>query len=261
MTEVKPSTMIHRPYDPNRWRYYAVNSDVYRRTGDLELLNEEEFIKNRKWQGQHENRVFAGLNAAGEHSFYGTWYGLPKLHSKPRIKVGLRSKPIDVYSRGIGINYVSSRAKALLESIDPDAFEFAECDTITRHKQQLEPYWMMAVKRVVAEYDEERSKMLETGGRNPEPVPKGVGLGITTIYEFVPSPNMPRDWHAFYLLKHHMHFIFDQTIVDQWRAQKMTGWTFSPLQPPTPKEAKSLLYATNRDYFFEFGRKKWEHLV
>ena len=54
-------------------------------------------------------------------------YGLPAFAEVPRVKVALQNKPLDFY--GFERWVLSSRAKALLEGCDADAFDFVECET------------------------------------------------------------------------------------------------------------------------------------
>jgi hypothetical protein len=241
---------IHHPLDPDRWRYYIVERDILRATGDYALLNKDELVKNGRWLGHLDIRVDAGTYPNGYPAYYGGWFGLPDLCVKPQIKVGIRAKLLDVYGQGHNLWYVSTRTKFLLESIDAEAFEFFECETTSRRGAVVEPYWMMAVKRVVMEFDEDRSDIVERGGRSP--LPEGMSIGISNINDFYPAADMSKDWHAFYLLKYDDLFIFDQAIVDCWRAEKFTGWMFSPLQPPTKKEARKSLLFKNPSYYFRF---------
>ncbi len=255
---------IERPVDPTRKRFYLVDVDWRRSVGDMELLNEGEIIKLGSASGHHEEFVFAGTDSGGRDQYYGSsHYGLPKIFAKPQIKVGIRNKPLDFYRRS-GRIFVSARAKALLASIDPDAFDFAECDTVTRHRVRLEPYWMMAVKRVVTEFDEEHSVFREIGGRDPTPVPSNLAMGISHIYDIRMSPEMPDDYHAFYLIKYLSYFIFDEVIVDAWRAAKFNSLIFSPLQPPTKKELSTegtVSLFLNWKFFVEQFRHEWEDLI
>jgi Protein of unknown function (DUF1629) len=253
-------TIIKRPVDPTRKRFYLVDTDVHRSTTDLELLNENELLGPESPSACKSVRVFSCKDVDGRDQYYSGTFGLPKFYATPRIKVGSRNKLLDFYIRS-GRKYVSPRAKTLLESIDPDAFDFVECDTITRHKVQIEPYWMLAVKRAVTEFDEERSVYRERGGRDPRPVPANLAVTITNIYDIRMSPDMPDNYHAFYLIKYLRHFIFDEVIVDAWRAAKFNGLMFSPLQPPTTQELKFPLYYLNSRYFYEDYRHEWEDLI
>lgn len=255
------TTIIKRPVDPARKRYYLVREDfVNRNPGDMQILNEDEFIENGRRGGTHEVRVSAGKDVEGYDLYYGGWYGLPKLYAKPRIKVALRNKPNDVYWTR-GYIFFSSRAKALLESIDADAFEFAECETTTRRGREIEPYWLGAVKRVVHSFDEEHSVYREVGGRDPKPVPAGRAACIQALYEIRMLPDLPENFHAFYLLKYRTKFIWDQAIVDEWRAKKFNALIFSPLQPPSAKELRSAATYDNWEFFYEKDRHIWEDLL
>lgn len=252
-------TLIDRPIDPSRRRFYMVEMDFMRPIHDIEVLNEDEFIRNG-WQGRHEFRKYAGKDIEGDDQYYGGFYGLPILAARPKIKVGSQSKLTDAYKFS-GAYYFSTRAKNLLESIDADAFEFTECDTITRGDERIESYWMTEVKRVVTEYDEERSIISERGGRDPHPVPVDIAVGIRTVWDLFMLPDFPQEWHAFYLVKYRTHFLFDEAIVDEWRKHQFNSLLFSPLQPPLMREIKHIRRYHNAEYFFEEGRQYWEHLT
>jgi hypothetical protein len=260
---------IERPFDPTRPRYYMVDTDVLRSTHDFDFVNEDimweqrhsvELGDYRVYRGKPSDvKVFAGRDAEGYDCYYTGPSHLPNaLPAKPILKVGLRNKPLDVYGSPKDL-YVSNRAKQLLEGIDPNAFEFIECDAFTRGKVALEPYWIMNVIGLVQALDEAHSVFREVGGK-AGPIPAGRAVGIMNLYEAYMLPEEVKDKHAFYLLKYKSHYIFDEVIVDAWRAAKFTGLRFSPLQPPTKKELK-MPYYINSDYFYEDGRKYWEDLI
>lgn len=260
MTSASMENYIRRPFDPDRKRYYIVDADISRSFSDFSILNEEEFILNRKWAGHITIKEYAGKRDDGTNRYYGGLYGLPELYAKPKIKVGLKNSPLDAYAM-LGITYISTQAKLLLERIDPDAFEFAECDTISRKSIQVEPYWMMMVKRVVSRFDESRSVFREVGGNDPRPVPSGQSVGIRDLYEMRMPPDFPDSHHAFHLIKYSRGYIFDEVIVDEWRHMKLTGLLFSPLQPPMKSEEKMWARYINKDYFWKNYRHLWEDLV
>jgi hypothetical protein len=253
-------TPIERSFDPARKRHYLVTMDSRRSTTDMEVLNEDAIVWGKEWWEKHNIRKFAGFNSEGTPDHYSISPGLPWFSEKLRIKVGLRNKPLDAYQIS-GNKYVSPRAKRLLESIDPGGFEFAECHTITRHNVELEPYWMMAVKRVIDQFDEDNSVYRERGGRNPEPVPPGTAMRITHLYDIRMLPGMPESDHAFYFLKYASLFVFDEALVDHWRLGKLNGFVFSPLQPPTKKELKSTAGWWNWEYHYDEMRHKWGDLI
>jgi len=251
-------TLIHRLVDPTRKRYYLVQTDFRRAVTDMSILNESEFVRHG-WQGGHEIRIFAGKDVVGQDRYYGGFYGLPNISAIPKIKVGLRNNPIDVY-RISGHYFVSNRAKNLLEGIDEGAFDFVQCDTITRHDKAIDSYWLMDVKRVVTEFDENNSVFTETGGRNSEPVLADQGITINKLYDIRMLESMPSAYHAFYLIKYNGYFFFDEVIVDVWRKCKFNSLIFSPMQPPTAKEMHDVAYFVNSEYFIEEMRNNWEHL-
>jgi Protein of unknown function (DUF1629) len=250
--------LIERPFDPARKRYYLVESDMMKSTGDINFLNREEFMTDGVYKRSHVVREFAGKDVEGGDLYYSCAGGLPKLQSKPRIKVAIRNNLSDTYGYR-GQYFVSTRVKLFLEQADSEAFQFAECETITKGDVFFDPpYWMMGVIRVVRRFDEERSAYIETGGRNPNPVPIDRGAGIHRLYDIHMSKKMPEDYHAFYFLKYRSEFIWDDFIVDQWQSLKFTGMQFTPIQPASPKELKYVEKFINAEYYFEWGRDRFE---
>jgi hypothetical protein len=264
--ELPDTRWIERPFDPARKRYYMVSSDSNRSTGGFKIVNLDAFQAPDGYPAPllyrstpSEVKVFAGRDEDGYDCYYNGPRHLPKnLPAKPTLKVGLRGKPLDVYGHH-GHPFVSNRAKQLLESIDPNAFEFLECEAFTRNKVNLEPYWYVHVVGLVIRFDEERSVFREVSSKTGL-IPSGQAAVITNLYEAQMIPEEVGNKHAFYLLKYTTHYIFDEVIVDAWRQVKFTGFNFSPLQTPTKRE-KTLTGYVNWDYFIEFGRKYWRDLV
>lgn len=254
-------TLIDRPVDPTRKRYYLVQTDFRRAVTDMAELNLDEF-KGPGWMGRNVVRRFVEKDADGYDRYLGGGFGLPKIESQPRIKVGLRNKLVDAY-RISGRFYISSRAKRLLEAIDGEAFDFVECETITRHERPVEPYWLTDVSRVITEFDDSRSVFQEAWGDNERPISTRQVRRLSTIYEMAFLKDFPDSFHAFYLLHYMTYFFFDEVIVDCWRKEKLSGLVFSPMQPPTKSElldSGAYLYSNNY-YFWEESRHEWEHLV
>lgn len=256
--------LIKRPFDPARRRFYLVSGDV-RHSSPYDILNEKELDAASApgwWASpQHRIKEYWGKDVEGKDKYYVLYYGVPKITIKPRIKIGTRGPVMDVYNYG-KLSFVSTRIKDILQEIDPGGFEFAECEAFTKHRVQLEPYWLMAVSRVVREFDEDNSVFREMGGRNPDPVPGNLGVGINQLYELRMNQDFSKDIHAFYLLKYSTYFIFDEVIVDRFRAEKIRALNFSPLQPQTKQEENQNHYAyDNADYFEETRRYRWQDLV
>lgn len=144
--------------EDHRRRFYTVEADLRRNPSDLEFVNQAEVLRHSSVPGAY---IRAGMH---HHALEGLGaplcFGLPVLRGKPALIVGVNEDEgdlLDIY--GLSERYVSPRAKELLYSIDPDAFEFAECATVDGSGRPLEPYWMMDVIRVVEQWDETRSKI------------------------------------------------------------------------------------------------------
>src|SRR5687768_1692873 len=120
------------PREPRK-RYYIFSQDMRTNPSDFRFLNEDEVLINGRTAGRHDHSV------PGEFLPFKT--GAPPLRGKPKLAVAVAEAPVDIY--GFGPYFVSSRAKALLSGLDPDGFDFIECDTVDRDGTPLEPYWMM----------------------------------------------------------------------------------------------------------------------
>ncbi len=160
--------------------------------------------------------------------------GLPILNGKPRIAVGLKSKPpFDAYKSG-SYKFISERAKRFLEEIDAEAFEFLEADTETAGGKRIESYWLAAVKRIVVEFDEENSEFVRIPPGGPDgdlPNPN-----FRVIYNFQ-APDLSPSIHAFFLSRFSVKgMIWDDVLVDAWIANGLTGLDFTPLQEPSDEE-------------------------
>ena len=230
--------------EEHRRRFYTVEADLRRNPSDLEFVNQAEVLRHSSVPGAY---IRAGTH---HHALEGLGaplcFGLPELRGKPALIVGVNEDEgdlLDIY--GLSERYVSPRAKELLCSIDPDAFEFAECATVDGAGRPLEPYWMMAVVRVVEQWDEKRSKILwhrELYSDDPQQSQNPLIARLQDVY----FPSIAQDEHAFHLLRYTDYFIFDEILVNAWREAGLTGAFFTPLQPPTPEEA------VEADHFYSY---------
>jgi len=222
-----------------RWRYYLVAEDMRRNPSDYELLNAADIfpLSDPDSTGQR-HPILAG---ARRHSVAGvsgsTSYGLPNLRATPKVFVAQKNAPLDIYgfhTRRI----VSSRAQKLLHAIDPDAFDFVECETLTRKGVRVAPYFMMDIARVVDDFDETGSVFELASGTDGLTGEAYVGPHLVALHDAYMSPDMPLHYHAFLLKQLRLRMVFGETIVDAWRAARFSGARFDPLQPPTRQEAK-----------------------
>lgn len=263
MTDKAPKkfTLIRRPVDPTRKRYYLVDADGRAGCGAFRIVNSDDFEDKEHpdwplllWRGGPiETREFAGKDPDGEDVYFGGWYGLPTLPAKPVLQIRSRpGKELDSYNH-IGKPFISNRAKELLEAVDPYAFEFIECDAYDLKKKPLPPYWMMAVKRVVKTFDIKNSVVRGYGITCP--IISDYAATLTKLYDVRMSPDMPNDYHAFFLVHYKRMPIFDEVLVDQWRANNFTGLFFNPLQPPSDEELKEV----NEFYFYEFYYEEYRN--
>ncbi len=255
---------ISRPFDPNRKRFYFAVSDL-QKIGDYKLRNEsllnEYGIEVNAYPKPEFYRIPAGKNIFGNDVHYSFQLGLAPDREVPKIKVALKKKPIDVYGSNTGCEpiFVSSRAKALFELIDPDAFAFLPCETSTRRTIEIEPYWVCNVKRLVSEFDEEKSIFINDGPDDRKlSTGKFTTLSSDKAFDIHMKAEMPNTYQAFLLMQFGSYPIFSEAIVDAWRAAKMTGLKFTPLQTPTKKEERSAASFLTWMYYFQSGREFWE---
>lgn len=104
---------------------------------------------------------------------------------------------------------------------------------------------MMAVVRVVEQWDEKRSKILwhrELYSDDPQQSQNPLIARLQDVYLL----SIAQDEHAFHLLRYTDDFIFDEILVNAWREAGLTGAFFTPLQPPTPEEA------VEADHFYSY---------
>jgi Protein of unknown function (DUF1629) len=267
-----PAGYISRPFDPSRRRYYIAKNNLDR-VGDFKFLNEDAFketiydgslsasFTNKFYPESSIHRIPAGKNILGEDVHYSYRTGLPKLDERPRVKVALKNKPCDIYGSNSGNKafFVSTRAKQLFERIDPEAFEFLECETTTRRTLEVEPYWLCAFKRFVMEFDEENSVFVRSSPDHLKLTDgKCMVISANDAFDIRMSPDMPQDYHAFFLAKMKSYPIFSEDLADPWRAEKLTGIDFTPLQTPTSREARRAGHFLTAYYYFEILRKHWE---
>lgn len=205
-----------------RKRYYAVSQDFRFNPGDCDFTNRDEALINGRSAGRHEH--------ASRYRNLGFRTGLPPLRERPRLLIGeYEGELLDIY--GFNVRFVSDRVKRLLETLDPDGFEYAECEAVHADGRPLEAYWYMNAVRAVEEFDEGRSSFVRYADRNPG-TPDPLNPAILALNDVVWLPDLPGDFRSFYLTRHARHFIVDETIADAWRDAGFKGALFTPLQPP-----------------------------
>ncbi len=225
-----------------RKRYYLVSLDMRRNSGDnLTFVNEEEVLVNGRRSGTREREV-PGLPRP-------LLVGLPPQRGQPRVVLGASGrKALDFY--GPSQIFISNRAKELLEGIDPEAFEFAECETATRRGDPIETFWWMAVIRVVG-FDEERSDFQWYRDAFPKNRDAQSNPLMVALHDIHMPEGFPDDHHAVWVGRYQRSFVGDEVLVDAWRGAKLIGPRFTPLQPPTKAELKEHLSFVNHPYWTE----------
>jgi uncharacterized protein DUF1629 len=221
--------MTTHPSEQARKRYYLVSLDMTRNSGDnLSFANREEALVNGRLAGTHEREV-PGVS-------HPLLVGIPPLRKKPELVVGGSGRrALDYY--GPSPIFVSNRAKELLEGIDPQAFEFAECETVTRRGDPIEPYWWMAVIRLV-QFDEERSDFQWYRDAFPTAPDAQRNPTMVALNDIHMPKGFPDEYHAFWIGNYRRQFVFDEVLADPWRGAGLLGAQFTPLQPPTKAEFK-----------------------
>ncbi len=224
----------------DRRGFYLVGPDMDYNPSDFAFVNEAEALVNGRMSGTHEFFL--------EGREVPISIGLPPLCKTPALIAGAdEDQLLDMY--GLRKRYVSTRAKTLLSSIDPDAFEFAECVTTDGEGIPIEPYWMMDVIRMVDRFDEEHSSVVHFSDRFPDAPGNPYFLMLNDMH----FPDVSAETHAFYLLRYTTRFIFDEVLAAAWRDAGLLGARFSPLQPPTEAEFEQHSSFDNYPYWTERG--------
>jgi len=229
--------------------FYIVGPDSRKNPSDFEFVNKPDALINTPfpnayvWAGSHKYQI-EGFKAPSS-------FGIPHLRTKPALVVGVDADELlDFY--GLGMRYVSTRAKDLLCQIDPDAFEFAECATVDGAGRPVEPYWMMAVIRVVDQFDEDRSDVIwcrDYFSDEPEQADNPLLCRLNDVF----FPSVSPKAHAFYLLRYRGGFIFDAVLADAWREAGLKGALFTPLQQPSAEEMSDADSFRNYPYWSKRG--------
>lgn len=242
------------PFDPARKRYYTPGLDFSRAVGGSRLLNPEEVFYMRPGVPYQSLPGARQIQVPGRP--YPDPYGLPRTRSRPKLKVGIRGTPLDVYATNH--IYVSTRAKELLCAIDAEAFEFIECETTQSRKGvEVEPYWMMAIIRPVEAFDEDRSVFTIVKGFDGVTNEPYEGPYFSHLYDIHMLPDLDERFHAFFFPRYPRKMIFDEVLADEWRTRRFSGWEMTPLQPPTPKERRSgKMAGTNLSYWYRGEYRK-----
>jgi Protein of unknown function (DUF1629) len=238
--------MTTRSPELARKRYYLVSLDVASNSGaGVFFVNQEEALVNGRRVGYHERRI-----PGREHPVF---VGVPPLRAKPKVVIpGTGARAVDY--DGMMPVFISSRAKKLLEAIDPEAFELAECETATRRGNPIEPYWWMEVVRWVEKFDEERSVFEWYRDVFPTAPDARDNPMMSRLYDIHMPAGFPGEYHAFRFAHHNGYAVFDEVIVDAWREAGMTGAQFTPLQPPTEADFKTHLSFRNYPYWTDRSR-------
>ena len=232
--------------EPARKRYYLVQQNLADNSSGYSFANKEAALVDGRLAGTHEHQV--------PGSPHPVLVGIPLLRETPRLIVlGGERNVRDYY--GAHPVFVSTRAKALLEGIDPDGFEFVECETVTRRGEPIEPYWWMDVIRWVEKFDEARSHFEWTRDRFPGIPEPEKNLSMFRLYDIHMPAGFPEAYHAFWLAHYHGYAAFDEVLVDAWRAAGLTGAVFTPLQPPTPADLKDQHLFLNAPYWTANARQ------
>ena len=151
--------------------------------------------------------------------------------------------------------FISTRAKKLLEGIDPEGFEYAECETINPRGKPIESCWWMDVIRWVETFDEARSDFKWYRDSDPLAPDAQTNPSISDLYHIHMPAGFPDEYHAFWLAHYRIKFVFDEVLVDAWRKAGLTGAAFTPLQPPTDAEFRQQVRFVNYPYWTHRARQ------
>lgn len=112
---------------------------------------------------------------------------------------------------------------------------------------------MTSVIRVIADFDRSRSNYITYPERHPEAPDAQSNDEVVQLNDIYMPEDLSEDWHAFFIYRSTVYFIFDEVIVDAWRQNKFNSWFFTPLQPPLKREytPTQYWYFDNRPYWAE----------
>ncbi|MEN2787208.1 imm11 family protein [Sphingomonas qilianensis] len=238
-------TDLETPFDPKRPRFYLLDMDL-RAEPDFDFTNEDVALIEQRTAGTHVVQV--------RDTGYEYHIGVPTLAAKPEIVVGSRTRgkrPLDLY-RGNGM-FLSDRFKRLLDAIDPDAFEVAECLAFAPSGKPIDPYWWFDVVRVLDAVDEERSELSRLVD-NPFSSKSAINeILYFKLQDIRMRPEVVGSAHLFRLAPARSDIIVDQVVADAIRAEALFGVRLTPLQPPSPDERKNHFYFGNYPYWTDKG--------
>lgn len=182
--------------------------------------------------------------------------GLPVFAEQPSFVLGSRTKnrePLDFYGAA-GFLLISNRFKALIDTIDPEAIEAAECEAKNSKGEPLPSYWWIDVVRVLDHVvDEERSALsyqTESAFASGDEIDK---LLYHRLQDIVFRPEVVASAQMFRILRYTARPIVGQQLADTIRTSGLTGMSLTPLQPPLPEEAKDHLAFGNYPYWTNKG--------
>ncbi len=189
-------------------QYFALDSDMSLAAKPWYVwVNEDEMTE--KWVPTRE-LPFGGLDVSVSI--------IMKFDKKKPIK-SLR----DAYIVHPSMWMVSERLRALLESIDPEAFVFAPIDMDYSNFDDPGPqFWLCDLIRFLDCVDEERSTI-----KYQEGIPM---KNYIRLIDVEMKPEIIGDAHAFRLTHSPLKLIVDDVLVDALKKEKIRGFSFKPLK-------------------------------
>jgi hypothetical protein len=202
-------TMSAKPAHRARTRKFYIMSNDYRRGGSLGLELENLAVL---MPGQ---RIFSP--PTGRRGFT-DFPEMPRFrHDK---KQGRPPRDLDEYE---GYWLVSNRAKAVLQSVDPEGFAFAPCEVWLAEGPTNPPYWLCDVVRVLEAVDEKTSRVtIEYDEATNTKYCRARGDGSVVIKEDVVGPA-----HVFRLAYGEAWIFCDQELKDACKAAGVKGIWFT----------------------------------
>ncbi|MDE2377385.1 DUF1629 domain-containing protein [Bradyrhizobium sp.] len=122
---------------------------------------------------------------------------------------------------------ISDRMKLLLETVDPDGFDFLDCDVRLPDGKPGPGYWFCDVVRVVEAIDETRSRM--NIGHHQKTGIKFYHLGNADL-KF--REDFPRDVHVFRDVLLDSYVFCDQELKDACKLASLRGLKFRDASKP-----------------------------
>lgn len=210
----------------------------------------------------NEKRVFPTGSRRKKHRIhlsdteFSYLIGVPEFAERPSFVLGSRTKsraPLDYYDNA-RFMLISSRFKALIDEIDPEAIEAVECSARNPKGEPLPSYWWIDVIRALDFVVSEKLSVFRFMTDSPfTSGSEADKLRYMDLQDIVFRQEAVADAQLFRILRYDARPVVNERLADAIRATGFTGMFLTPLQPPLPDEAKAHLSFLNYPYWTNKG--------